>query len=68
MTKVMAEVFGFDINLVIPSSCEKFTDYTMVKNIGLNFDKMNRLGFIPRFYRENLKRLFAKTGNKKDTD
>jgi len=55
MVKQLAEVFEFDSNLVLPSSCEEFTDYPMVKNIGLSFEKMKKLGFIPKNYLENLR-------------
>ncbi|MCX8011227.1 MAG: SDR family oxidoreductase [Ignavibacteria bacterium] len=54
MAKKMAEVFQFDTNLVIPSSCDEFTSYKMVKNLGLNFDKMKQLDLVPNNYLKNL--------------
>ncbi|GIV45343.1 MAG: NAD(P)-dependent oxidoreductase [Ignavibacterium sp.] len=52
-----AEVFGFDLRLVQKESCESFKEYKMVKNLGLNFDKMIKLNLIHRTFLENLKQL-----------
>ena len=58
MCNLMAEVYNFPSELVIPSSCNEFNDYKLVKRIGLNNDKMKRLRLKTGSYRENLIKSF----------
>lgn len=50
-----AEIFDLDLNLVQKESCENFKQYKMAKNLGLNFNKMQKLNLIPKTFEENLK-------------
>lgn len=56
MCEQMADVFSFDKSLIVPSSCDEFKDYKMVKNLRLNNDKMKRFGLKTKSFRENLER------------
>jgi len=56
--KVMSEVFNFPSELVVPSTCDEFKDYKLVKRIGLNNEKMKRLGLKTSSYKENLIKSF----------
>jgi dTDP-4-dehydrorhamnose reductase len=50
----MAEKFGFDKSLVTKASSDEFTAYPMVKNLGLNRDKMNKYGLKTKSFNDNL--------------
>ena len=50
----MCEVFGFDKKLVVPASCDEFTAYPTVKELGLNREKLDRYGLNASGYLENL--------------
>jgi dTDP-4-dehydrorhamnose reductase len=50
----ICEFFGFDKKLVIPSSCDEFTTYPMVKRLGLDNSKLTDLGLTTGTYKENL--------------
>jgi dTDP-4-dehydrorhamnose reductase len=50
----MSEIFGFSRKLVVPSSCDEFTSYPLVKRIGLNTEKIQKLGIRRCSFRENL--------------
>lgn len=52
----MCEVFGFDKKLVVPASCDEFTAYPTVKELGLNRDKLNGYGLGTMSYSENLEK------------
>jgi len=52
----MSEIFGFEKNLIIPGSTDEFTQYPMVKHLGLNCAKLKKLGFETRPFRQNLLR------------
>ncbi len=54
MCKTMAEVFCFPPELVLPASCDEFKEYPLVKRIGLNNEKMKRLGLKTGSYKKNL--------------
>ncbi len=56
MCKAMAESFGFDVNLVIPASSDEFTKYQMVKELGLNSDKLKKYGLKSSSFKENLRK------------
>lgn len=58
MCKKMAEVFCFPSDLVIPSTCDDFKDYPLVKRLGLNNEKMKSLGLKTCSFKENLIRSF----------
>lgn len=52
----MCEVFGFDKRLVVPASCEEFTGYPMVKDLGLNTEKLIGYGLKTGGYMVNLEK------------
>ncbi len=52
----MCEVFGFDKRLVVPASCDEFTGYPMVKDLGLNREKLDGYGFETYGYMVNLEK------------
>ncbi|MCI0717353.1 MAG: sugar nucleotide-binding protein [Chlorobi bacterium] len=54
MCLMMAEFFGFDKNLVKMASSGEFTDYPLVKKIGLNSDKLKSFGFTTDSFEKNL--------------
>lgn len=54
MCIAMCEVFGFDKKLVIPASSDEFTKYPMVKELGLNVEKLRAYGINTSGFRENL--------------
>lgn len=58
MCKLMAEVYNFPSELVIPSTCDEFKDYKLIKRIGLNNEKMKQLRLKTGSYRENLIKSF----------
>lgn len=50
----MCDVFGLDKELVIPASCDEFTAYPTVKELGLSTNKLHPYGFNTAGYIENL--------------
>lgn len=52
----MCDVFGLDKELVIPASCEEFTLYPQVKQLGLSSKKLHEYGLKTGSYAENLER------------
>lgn len=50
----MCESFGLDKKLVIPASCDEFTAYPTVKELGLSTNKLHSYGFNTAGYIENL--------------
>ncbi|MBE2227689.1 MAG: sugar nucleotide-binding protein [Ignavibacteria bacterium] len=56
MCKGMCEVFGFDKRLVVPASCDEFTGYPMVKDLGLNREKLDGYGLGTSGYVMNLQK------------
>ncbi len=50
----MCESFGLDKRLVIPASCDEFTAYPTVKELGLSTKKLHSYGFDTISYIENL--------------
>lgn len=52
----MADIFGLNKFLVKKASCDDFSAYPMVKNLGLVNDKMKKLGLKTSSYRENLRK------------
>jgi len=49
-----AEVFELNKDLIKQESCENFTNYRMAKNLGLNFDRMKKLGLNVNTFVNNL--------------
>jgi dTDP-4-dehydrorhamnose reductase len=58
MCMMIADVFGFNKNLIQKVSCEKFKDYKMVKQIGLNNERMKLLGLSTQSFNKNLQLIF----------
>lgn len=56
MCIAMCEEFGLDKKLVIPASADEFTGYPMVKELGLNCDKLKKYGLTTSSFTENLRR------------
>ncbi len=56
MCIAMCEEFGFYKKLVIPASADEFTGYPMVKELGLNCDKLKKYGLTTSSFTENLRR------------
>ncbi|MEO8514056.1 MAG: sugar nucleotide-binding protein [Ignavibacteria bacterium] len=54
MCIAMCEAFGFDKKLVIPASTDEFTKYPMVKELGLNTDKLSAYGSKTDSFKNNL--------------
>lgn len=52
----IAEVFGFDGEFIIKTSCGEFKDYPMVKKLGLNNSKLKKLGLTTGTVAENLRK------------
>ncbi len=52
----MCDAFGFDKKLIIPASSDEFTKYPMVKELGLNCDKLSSYGMNTMSFKENLER------------
>lgn len=52
----MCDVFGLDKELVIPASCEEFTLYPQVKQLGLSSKKLHEYGLKTGSYTDNLER------------
>ena len=52
----MCEAFGFDKRLVVPASCDEFTGYPMVKDLGLNRGKLDGYGLETGGYMVNLEK------------
>jgi len=50
----MCEAFGLDKGLVIPASCDEFTAYLTVKELGLSTNKLHSYGLDSTGYLENL--------------
>lgn len=50
----MCEAFGLDKKLVVPASCDEFTAYPTVKELGLSTKKLHSYGFDTISYIENL--------------
>lgn len=50
----MCESFGLDKKLVIPASCDEFTAYPTVKELGLSVNKLHSYGLDSTGYLENL--------------
>lgn len=50
----MCEAFGLDKMLVIPASCDEFTAYPTVKELGLSSEKITEYGLKTGSYAENL--------------
>lgn len=50
----MCEAYGFDKKLVIPANSDEFTKYPMVKELGLNTDKLAAYGLDTKSFEENL--------------
>lgn len=58
MCVLMAEVYRFDKKLIIPSSCDEFRTYPVVKRLGLNNNKLSSYGLKTSTFRENLLRAY----------
>jgi len=56
MCRLMAEEYGLNGDLVIPCSCDDFTQYTMVKRLGLDNSRLKNYGFKTDSYTTNLKK------------
>ncbi len=56
MCTQMCEVFGFDKKLIVPARTDEFTKYPMVKELGLNNDKLTSYGLTTKSFNENLER------------
>jgi len=56
MCLMMAEEFGLDKKLINRANCSEFTDYPMVKRLGLKDNKLKQLGFNTGTFKENLNR------------
>lgn len=54
MLKTTAKVFKLNESLIQLTSCTEFSDYKMVKNLGLINSKMHNLGFFPNIFSENI--------------
>ncbi len=52
----MCDVFGMDKSLVVPASCEEFTAYPTVKELGLSSKKLHDYGLKTGSYTDNLER------------
>ncbi len=52
----MCEVFGFEKRLVVPASCDEFKGYSMVKDLGLNREKLDGYGLGTSGYVVNLQK------------
>lgn len=56
MCQGMCEVFGFDRGLAVPASCDEFTGYPMVKDLELNWEKLDEYGLRTGSYMVNLEK------------
>lgn len=56
MCRAMAYEFGFDVDLVIPASSGEFTKYPMVKELGLNSDKLINFRLKTLSFKDNLRK------------
>lgn len=54
MCMQMAEVFGFEKKLIKKGYSKEFTDYPMVKRLGLNNEKMKKMGLVTDSFKNNL--------------
>ena len=52
----MCDVFGLDKSLVVPASCDEFTAYPTVKELGLSSKKLHDYGLKTGSYTDNLER------------